>query len=300
MVALLSAVLPVGLIILIGFVANRVISLERKTLSQLILYVLSPALVIDSLYRTSLSWESSINLLLGFAITSSSIYLLVKIASNFTNLPDSLKTALVASSLFPNNGNMGLPITAFAFGRLGLERAVVYMIGSSILMFCFGPAIIQGTGVIKGLRLIVRLPLVWAILTGLALRIVALNITDFRFPFALDLGIQKVGEAAIPIALILLGTQLAHTKFSLGIREFIAVGIRLLLAPTIAFVVGSLLNLATLDLQVLVLQSAMPTAVNSLILITEFGGDKDFIARSIITSTLCSFFTIPFFLWLLQ
>ena len=300
MVALLSAVLPVGLIILIGFVANRIIFLERKTLSQLILYVLSPALVIDSLYRTSLSWESSINLLLGFAITSGSIYLLVKVAINFTNLPDSLKTALVASSLFSNNGNMGLPITAFALGRLGLERAVVYMIGSSILMFCFGPAIIQGAGVIKGLRLIVRLPLLWAILTGLALRIIALNITDFRFPFDLDLGIQKVGEAAIPIALILLGIQLAHTKFSLGIKEFIAVGIRLFLAPTIAFMAGSLLNLATLDLQVLVLQSAMPTAVNSLILVTEFGGDKDFVARSIITSTLCSFFTIPLFLWLLQ
>ncbi|VEP12716.1 putative permease [Hyella patelloides LEGE 07179] len=300
MVALLPAVLPVGLIILIGFIANKAISLERQTLSQLILYILSPALVIDSLYRTSLSLESSIGLLVGFAITSCLVYLVAKIVSRITGFSSSLKTALIATSLFPNNGNMGLPIVTFALGTAGLERAIVYMIGSSILMFCFGPAIIQGKGIIKGLKLIVKLPLLWAILLGLGLRIISLTIPNFQFPFDLDLGIQKLGEAAIPIALILLGMQLAYTKFTLGLKELLAASIRLLIAPSIAFGVGSFLNLASLDLQVLVLQSAMPTAVNSLILVTEFGGNKNFVARSIITSTLFCFLTIPFILWLLR
>ena len=300
MVALLPAVLPVGLIILIGFIASRNLSLERQSLSQLILYVLSPALVIDSLYRTSLSLQSSLGLLAGFAITSCLLYLITIIVSKITHLPASLHTALTATSLFPNNGNMGLTIVTFALGTAGLERAIICMIGSSILIFCFGPAIIQGQGVVKGLKLIVKLPLIWAILTGISLRLISFNLTDFKFTFDLDLGIQKLGEAAIPIALILLGMQLAHTKFVLGYREILAGSIRLLIAPSIAFGVGTLLNLASLDLQVLVLQSAMPTAVNSLILITEFGGDRNFVARSIITSTLLSFVTIPIILWLLR
>ena len=300
MVALLPAVLPVGLIILIGFIASRTLSLERQTLSKLILYVLSPALVIDSLYRTSLSLQSSLGLLGSFAVTSFLVYSITIVINKFTYLAPSLRVALTATSLFPNNGNMGLPIVTFALGTAGLERAIIYMIGSSILMFCFGPAIIQGKGIVKGLKLIVKLPLIWAILTGISLRLIAFKIPDFQLPLNLDIGVQKVGEAAIPIALILLGMQLAHTKFVLGYREILAGSIRLLIAPTIAYGVGTVLHLASLDLQVLVLQSAMPTAVNSLILVTEFGGDRDFVARSIITSTLLAFITIPFILWLLR
>ena len=63
MLVLLPAVLPVGLIIIIGFIASRYLSIERQTLSQLTLYILSPALVINSLYRTSLSLSSSFGLL---------------------------------------------------------------------------------------------------------------------------------------------------------------------------------------------------------------------------------------------
>ncbi|MEL6912580.1 MAG: AEC family transporter, partial [Cyanobacteria bacterium J06598_4] len=81
MTTLLPAVLPVGLIILIGFVVGHTVPLERSTLSQLALYVLSPALVVDGLYRTQLSLASSSKLLLGFALTSISIYLIVILVS---------------------------------------------------------------------------------------------------------------------------------------------------------------------------------------------------------------------------
>ncbi|MDJ0576350.1 MAG: AEC family transporter [Xenococcaceae cyanobacterium MO_234.B1] len=295
MLSLLPAVLPVGLIILIGFIAGRNLPLQKPTLSLLTLYVLSPALVIDSLYRTTLSLESSVGLLSGFALTSGVIYLTVKSLGKFTGLPASLQTAIVATSLFPNNGNMGLPVVDFALGTPGLARAVIYMIGSSILMFCFGPAIIKGEGIVYGLRLIAKLPLLWAIIAGISLRL-----TDFEFPFQLDTSIQKVGATAIPIALILLGMQLASTHFELGIKELCSAVIRLLVAPAIAYMVGINLHLESLDLQVLVLQSAMPTAVSSLVLVTEFGGDKDFVAKTIVTSTLLSFITLPVIMWLLR
>ncbi|ELS01652.1 putative permease [Xenococcus sp. PCC 7305] len=294
MIHLLPAILPVGLIILIGLIAGRSLSLQHQTLSQLILYVLSPALVIDSLYRNNLPIASSLALLQGFAITSGLLYLAIRLISKITGFSRASTTALVATSLFPNNGNMGLSVVSFALGTEGLARAVIYMLGASILMFCFGPAILKGQGFVSGLKLIIKLPLIWAIALGIALRVFVGDM-----PFQLDEAIQKVGAAAIPIALILLGMQLAKTRFSLGIRELLAASIRLLLAPTIAYSVGNILHLTGLDLQVLVLQSAMPTAVSSLVLVHEFGGDQDFTARVIVTSTLLSFISIPFVLWLL-
>ena len=72
---------------------------------------------------------------------------------------------------------------------------------------------------------------------------------------------------------------------------------RLLVAPLIAYLVGRTLGLEALDLQVLVVQSAMPTAVNTFILVTEFGGDAAWVARTIVISTLMSFVTLPLVLW---
>ena len=291
MMTLLPAVLPVGLIILIGFVVGRTIALQRSTLSQLALYVLSPALVIDGLYRTESSLDSSSKLLLGFALTSFSIYAIVTVVNRLLNLAAPLSRAITAVVMFPNNGNMGLPVATFALGAAGLDRAIIYMLGSSFLMFCFGPAMIRGNGIIEGFKLTLKLPLLWAILFGLSLRFLSMNI-----PWQLDVGIQQLGAAAVPIALILLGMQLSETRFQPGTKEIILAIARLTCAPMIAYLIGTLLQLETLNLQILVLQSAMPTAVNSFVIVSEFGGDKDLVARAIVTSTILSFITLPILL----
>ena len=293
MTTLLPAVLPVGLIILVGFVVGRTLSLQPQTLSQLTLFVLSPALVIDSLYRTTLSAQNSAKLFLGYALTSVLIYCLVWAISSITKTSESCRKSLIATSLFPNNGNMGLPVVAFALGAAGLERAIVCLIASSILLFCFGPALLQGKGIFYGLKLTLKLPLLWSILIGFSLRLFSIE-----FPFKLDTGIQKLGEAAIPVALILLGIQLSNTYFKLGIKEIFTVTTRLLISPFIAYTVGNFLSLEELSLQVLVLQCAMPTAVNSLVIVTEFGGDTDLVARAIVISTISCFVTLPLILWL--
>ena len=288
MTTLLPAVLPVGLIILIGFVVGRTLPLQRSTLSQLALYVLSPALVIDSLYRTKLSLNSSLGLLVGFAITSALIYIAIWGVGKSFKFPVTLTRSITAVVMFSNNGNMGLPVATFALGAAGLDRAIVYMIGSSFVMFCFGPAMIRGKGIVQGLKLTLKLPLIWSILFGLCLRW-----SSVKIPWQLDRGIQQLGAAAIPIALILLGMQLSESRFKPKIGEIVTAIARLLIAPTVAYFIGRLLQLELLSLQVLVLQTAMPTAVNSFVIVSEFGGDKDLVARAIVTSTIMSFVTLP-------
>lgn len=294
MTTLLPAILPVALIILIGFVVGRTLSLQRSTLSQIVLYVLAPALVIDGLYRTQLSLTTSSKLLIGFALTSGTIYGLVWLVSLSFQLDPALRRAITAIVMFPNNGNMGLPVATFAFGAAGLERAIVYMLGSSFVMFCLGPAIIKGSGMVSGLKLTLRLPLLYAIALGIGLKVLKLE-----FPWQLDQAVAQLGAAAIPIALILLGMQLSATNFRPKLQEIIVAIARLAIAPAIAYGFGRLLQLEALDLQVLVLQSAMPTAVNSFVIVSEFGGDKDLVARAIVTSTLMSFVSLPIILSLI-
>jgi malate permease and related proteins len=292
MTALLPAIIPVGLIIAIGFLAGRKLSLDPQTLSQLGIYILAPALVADGLYRMTLSVQSSIGLLVGFALTSILLYGLVWAIARVFNLPADSHKSLMATTLLPNNGNMGLPFIDFALGAAGLERAIVYTIGSSILMFGVAPALLKGNGIGYGVRLTLKLPLIWAMLVSIGLRLLAI-----KLPFGLDKSIEELGRAAIPIALLLLGMQLVGTQFKIGSYELFATAIRLIIGPLVAVAVGLALQLHGLDLQVLILQSAMPAAVNNVVLVTEFGGDVNRVARTIVVSTLLSFLTLPAIFW---
>lgn len=292
MSALLPAIVPVALIILVGFIAGKTLQLERQTLSQLTLYVLVPALIASSLYQTTLSTESAAGLVAGFIILCVLLYLLVWGLGRILKFPPEIQKSLIATTLFANVGNMGLPVNNFAYGEAGLERAVIYLIASAIVISSVGPALFKGGGIIEGVRFTLRLPLLWAMLGGLCLRLLSVEL-----PLRLDEGIQRLGEASIPVALVILGLQLADTRFGIGIYEVFASALRLLIAPLIAYGVGQALQLEALDLQVLVLQSAMPAAVNAVVLVTEFGGDAARVARTVVISTLMSFVTLPLVLW---
>ena len=293
MTAFFSAIVSVSFIILLGAIAARTISLEAKALSQLSVYILAPALVADGLYRTTLSLQSAISILLSFTLISVILYGIIWILGYYLELPILTRKSLLATTLLPNNGNLGLPLIAFTLGDEGLERAIIYMIGSSILLFGIIPALLAGHSLSSGFRFTLKLPLVWAMLAGLSLRFF-----DLKLPFQLDAAIAQLGKAAIPIALLLLGVQLASTRFGVGRYETAASCLRLGVAPLVAYGVGKLFHLTGLDLQVLVLQSAMPVAVNTIVLVTEFGGDSVKVARTIVATTLASLLTIPFILWL--
>ncbi|MFW6296659.1 MAG: AEC family transporter [Halothece sp.] len=291
---LLSAIAPVIFIILIGFVAAQTLALEKKTLSQLTVYILAPALTAHGLYQTTLSTASISGLVLGFAIASLILYLIALGLGKLFQLPPPIQKSLIAITLFPNTGNLGLSFITFSLGEAGLERAIIYLIAASILMFGLGPALLSGGGFISSFRLIFKLPLIWAIFVGLLLRLFSAEL-----PFNLEQSIEQLGFASIPVALVILGMELAHTPWKIGIFEVCASSLRLLMAPLIAYGIGRGLHLEGLDLQVLVLQSAMPVAVNAFILSTEFGGHPPRVARTIVISTIMSFGTLPLLLWIL-
>lgn len=294
MAVLLPAIVPIALIVFVGFLAGRRLALDLPTLSRLSLYVLLPALIASSLYGITLSANRAAAIVFGFFLTSALLYGLVYSWCRAFTVNPLLRKTLLATTLFANTGNLGLPFITFALGESGLERAIVYLVSSSILLTTIGPTLLKGTGLAIGLKTTLRLPVFWAMISGLLLQ--GLSIT---LPLRLGDGLDLLGSAAIPVALVTLGMQLSKTQLYLDRPVLVAVGLRLLVAPAIAIGIGQLIGLQGQDLQVLVLQGAMPTAVNTFIWVTEFGGDADLVARAIVLSTLLSSITLPSLLWTL-
>ncbi|AFZ49359.1 AEC family transporter [Dactylococcopsis salina] len=294
MTVLLPAIIPVALIIFIGAIGQRYLSLDQATLSQLALYILIPALVGDKLYRTTIAPQGALGLVAGFIITSGLLYLLVLGINRLGNLSETVGKSLIATTMFGNVGNLGLPLNSFAFGEAGLERAIICLITSAILLFGVIPALLKGNGWKYGVVMTLKLPLFWAMIAG-----IVFHLLNVEFPYRLDAGIEQLGKASIPIALIILGMQLASTRFTVGKYQLFASVLRLIIAPAIALFVGIMLNLTGLDLKVLVLQTAMPAAVNTVLMVGEFGGEPDRAAKTVVVSTVLSFISLPAVLWIL-
>lgn len=292
MEVLINTVIPVAFIVLLGFLVGRRIEFDLQTLSKLSIWVLVPVLIFDAMLRAKLTGSSVVGISMAFFIASALLYGLSFALSKILRLDPAATKTLIASATFPNSGNMGLSLAFFALGQAGLDRAIVYFIASSALMFGIGPAFLRGGGVWQSLVFTLRLPLFWALVGGLVLRAFGLEL-----PKALSDGVHLLGAACIPIMLLTLGIQIAGSRASWGSYELLASSLRLLAAPVLAALVGLGMGLGHLDVQVLVLQSATPIAVNAFLMAGEFGGDGPRAARSVVVSSVLAFATIPLVLF---
>ncbi len=294
MEALLNTIVPVAFIVLMGYLVGKRIDFDLQTLSKLSIYMLVPVLIFDAMLRAKLTGASVIGITAAFSLASLALYLLALGLGKVLRFDQGSIKTLIASATFPNSGNMGLSLTFFALGQPGLDRAVVFFIASSVLMFGLGPAFLRGGGFVQSLLFTLRLPLFWALAGGLLVRGLGIPL-----PLGLDEGVHLLGQACIPVMLLTLGIQIAKSKPEWGRFELQASSLRLLAAPLFAGLAGWALGLERLDIQVLVLQSAMPIAVNAFLMAGEFGGDGIRAARAVVASSVLSFITIPLVLLLI-
>ncbi|MGF1513325.1 MAG: AEC family transporter [Elainellaceae cyanobacterium] len=290
---LISAVVPIALVALVGAAVGRGFALDIKTLSRVIIYALLPALIFTGISDTSLNLSSAAGIVASFWITTALLYFLAWWLGRALKFSPEARKSLIATTVYANVGNMGLPFVLFSLGEAGLERAIVYLVASALTISALFSIALKGEGVIGGLRFALKLPAFWAALAALVLSQMAISL-----PLSLVRGIELLGSAAVPVALLTLGIQLSQTPFAFGRAELFGASLRLLVSPLVAFGVGWLLQMRGLDLQVLVIQAAMPVAVNSLIWVTELGGDRLRVAKTVVLSTLLSFVTLPVVLWL--
>lgn len=284
----LNAVLPAFLIIALGALAGKTMpGLDPLPIARLGTSFTTPALILGTVAKAHISASLALHVAaayLTFLLVLGAVsYLLARQQSR------PRRSGLIVTTLFANTGNMGLSLSLFAYGNAGLERSVIIFVLSMLLMFTVGPALLTGGGHF-GRRLLDtwRWPPVWAAVGG-----VLLNVTHLQLPLFLDRVLSLLGAAAVPLMLLLLGIQVYRTwTWHLGSINWLSVALKSLLSPLLAALIGWLIGLRGLELAVLVLTGALPTAVNVFGVAVEAGGDHDDVGRTIFVTTLLSIFTI--------
>lgn len=290
-----QTVLPVFLVALAGFVLARMMPIDGRSLGRVLFYLFTPSLVFRSLYQLS--------------VDAVSVQWMVLVAASVTICAGALgwlvaageerqrRIAIVLTSAISNNGNMGMPICLFAFGQPGLALATIYYVVISFLTNTLGVVVASSGSAPLGRSLLqaLRVPVLYAAMLGLLL-----NYFDLTLPAGVFRAVDLMANAAIPGMLVLLGIQL-HSAPMLQRQSIVArsVVVRLLAAPLIALAITTLLSISGLERDVLIVQAAMPTAVITSVVASEYNVAPGLVATVIFTCTAISMVTLSLILSIL-
>lgn len=189
------------------------------------------------------------------------------------------------SLIFPNCGNLGLPLCLFAFGEAGLALAIGVFAVASVGQFTIGIALAAGDW---SPRRLLQTPILYALAAALAFMA-----TGTRPPLWLDNTCALLGGLTIPLMLVALGAALARLAVARLPRALSLSLLRLAGGFAIGLLVARGLGLGPMQAGVLVIQASMPVAVFNYLFAARFRREPSDVAGMVVISTLLSFATLP-------
>ena len=189
--------------------------------------------------------------------------------------------------ILPNTGNMGVPICLFAYGTAGL--GVASAIASVIILLHFTLNVLLAKKSFSFEILIKNVP-IYAILASIAFLYFKWDVPGY-----IENTTFLLTYTTIFLVLMSLGIALSRLKVVSWTHASILGAVRVIIGPIIGFGLIKFLNLNGFFAGVLLIQSAMPSAVLTYLVGSMYSERKvvDNIASVIVSSTLMSFITIP-------
>ncbi|ANP36960.1 transporter [Phaeobacter gallaeciensis] len=285
----LEIVAPVFLLAGVGFAWVRLgFEYRIQFVTRLAMTLAVPCLIFTALMKTELD-KAAIGWFVLAALAGHALLALAGAA--LVRVMQLERRSYLAPFIFGNTGNLGIPLSLFAFGEAGLGYAVAMLAVSAVLSFTFGIYLVAGEG---GGGKALREPMVWATLLG------ALFLWQgWQTPQFLTNALDLIGQMAIPLMLITLGVAVARlTPGKTGLAVLLSL-IKVTLSAAIGWGLGLAFGLDYTAFGVLVLQLATPVAVTSYLLAEKFEADAQAVAGMVVVSTLMSVAALPLLLSLL-
>lgn len=294
-------IVPIFLVVGLAAVVDRVFHIEPSGLSRLVVYLFTPFLVFDGLVNSELTAGEAGQLALIAMGTQLVVALVAWWVARLAGFDGMLAPAFIMTVTLINAGNYGIPLNQLAFGDSGEDRAIIFFVMTVLVTNTLGVFLASSGSVStrQALRNVLIVPLPYAAALGLLV-----NLSGWEFTGPAADASSILAQAAIPGMLAVLGIQLSRTSLETAranIRPaLMASALRLAVAPAIALALTVLLGTSGLSRKVSLMQSAMPTAVISGVLATEFGADVAFVTATILISTVLSIGTLSVLLTLLM
>lgn len=288
--------------IVIGFVCSKTKMLpfeSNKYLIMLIMNITSPCLLITSIAGKELT-DSTIAATVQM-LAASLIYF---IAGMFAavGLAKLIRAPKEDTGLYSmiitcrNTGFMGFPVTKAAYGNDGLFMIVLNNIIMNMYIYSAGILQMNIGGRRERLDLKQTLRSMANMCSFAALAGIILLFTGIKIPSFINDLITPIGDATIPVSMLVLGIQLAESdlkKAMLNRKLLLVTFISLIIWPVVTFLAVNWLPLDVYVKAMLVYASAFPTMVMIVVIAASEKKNTQFAAEAVALTTMFSVITLP-------
>lgn len=293
-----NVILPIMAVFASGFILQRIRWMSVKSVSSVSLYILSPALVFVTLYDATFDKGYLVILIYMFVLFYVMV-LLNKLLAKFFKWPENIESAAILSTGFMNSGNYGLPVVLFSVGQAALPYSVFIMVVQALQNNFFGVyyASRSTNGIKQAVKNVLKMPTTYAAILAFVFQLLSVPV-----PESIYSTLSMVGDAAIPVMMIMLGMQLASiTALKLNWQVVISsVTLKMIIAPLIGFLFVLLVDVDPVIAAVIIIISAMPTAATTTMYAIEFDTEPDLVSSITFISTLVSIVTLTILLNILS
>ena len=285
-----NVVLPVFLVAGLGFVFEKRFRPPIAPFNQLSLFILMPALIFQALLPVDFRSEEPLRVTAFAFLLAVAMLLVAFVIARIARLDRVTSSAFMLTAAFPNLGNYGLPVVVLAFGQSGLAIGTLLLAVQSVYGLSLAVVIASsGNSTLAGsFREMLRQPIIYAVAAALVL-----NLTGVTPPTFVLSALALPAQASIPVMLLVLGMNLAGTsRIERPTLVGIAVVTRLVIGAVVGWLLVEALGIGGVARGVLIVGSAMPTAVFTILTATQFNARPRFVSDVVVAGTLLSIVTV--------
>jgi predicted permease len=308
MLASFDSLLPVFLVIAAGFLIRKIGIVPEghwHGIELAAFWVFFPALVAETLLKADLSSIPLTNvafaLLLGVSVMALLMLVLRVPIMRLFDLDGPAYTSIF-QAVTRWNGFVALPIVAKLFGDPGITivalalAAMVPVINMANISVLAIYASHTDPSFWMIARTIVKNPLVWGTLVGLAF-----NLSGFKLYPPIMTALELLSGAAIGLGLVMVGAGMREGEMMpISARVWAGTIMRLVGMPLLMGAIALAFGLRGYAFITVLICAAVPTAMNGYVLAKQMGGDAPYYATLVMLQTVMSFITIPLIIWLAQ
>ncbi len=287
------------LLILTGFVATKCKMINQNgstNMTDLLLFVVTPAVIIKAFMNVELSSELVVDLLIavGCAILTHFVNIIVGLV--FCKVKPIDRSAVYRFTvLFSNAGFMSLPLAQALLSDRGVLLASMYVIVFNIFVWVYGITLFPSVKSVSK-----RKALINPGTAGVVLGIGFVFISPENIPQIVGESVGYIASLNTPLAMVMTGFFLANSKLGDGFNNkylWSVVGLRLIICPLLVLCIYKYaFGFSGELLQALIIPASAPSAVNATILAAKFGGDTETATKIITVATVLSVITMPLML----
>jgi len=283
-------ILPIFLAAGCGYLISKFLKVPPKPISQVTFYIFSHCLIFSLLTKSLLGGDDITRMVAFTVILMTVLGLIAWLVGRALRFDRLLLVAVVLTTMFANSGNYGLSLTLFAFGEGALAHASLFFVTQAILVQTVGVVIVSlgSLSLKQAIISVFKVPGLYAVTLALIF-----NYMNWQLPLYADRTISLLGDAAIPVLMVLMGIQLGYSSINGSPRGLVTSNVlRLIISPALAIGLSVVFGLTGVARQAGIIEAAMPTAVLTTVLATQYNVKPSFVSTVVFTTTLLSPFTV--------